>query len=217
MVFPAYLADGLQFFQGVQHAKFVGVGQVDHPRHHHMVSVAVLLVVRQAQGNSGGGNFPFFRGNGQDFVAACLNGTGFVYADVAAVSRNDALVGPEYSTNYGCIGLGAAADKMDGCARGAAGLPDSLPGRLTDGIGAVARGFQQIGIQQPLQDGRMGPFLVIAGKIQFLVFHKISSFLGRLRVKLILFYSRQGAGASRKTAPGKASGIPLVYISLFRL
>ena len=111
-----------------------------------------------------GRNLAFPLGQRQDLVAGVFHSAGFVNGNVAGLGSNHALVIPEYGSNDGGIGLGAASEEEYLGLRAAHGLTDAGLGRSRETIGPITGLLYEIGSQKTLQYCRMRAFVVVAGK-----------------------------------------------------
>ena len=105
-------------------------------------------------------------GQGEDLVAPGLDRAGLVAADVARRGGEDPLPRLQQAADHGGVRLRAAGEEEHVRLRGAAGLPDLLPGGLGKLVQPVARGADQVGLRQALQDLGVAPGRVVRGEKQ---------------------------------------------------
>ena len=101
-------------------------------------------------------------GQGEDLMAAVLDGARLVDIDVSRRRAEYALMRPQEGAEDRGIGLGPADEEMDLRLRRFTRETDQLRRPLAMRIGAVAGGLLQVGLLQSLQDGGMTAFEVVA-------------------------------------------------------
>ena len=111
-----------------------------------------------------GGELAVFTGDGQHLVAGALDGVDLVAVDVPGAHGQHALMGTQDGIDDGGVGLGAAHQEVYGGVRRGAGLADLFGGGGAVGVFAVAKGLVHVGLRQPLQNGGMGAFQIVAVK-----------------------------------------------------
>ena len=153
-----------QFLLRVKRPVLGRPGEVDHAGTDHVVPRLVAVEPLQEGAEFPGIHLPRVRGDGQDLVAAELDGAGFMDRDVSRFRSDNALVAAQHRVDDRGVGLGPA-DKEEYVRRGAAGRgADSFPGLAAEAVVAVAGLLFEVRFHERLQDGRMGAFVVITGK-----------------------------------------------------
>ena len=129
------------------------------------------MVLVRIRGGGGEEGFQFARvhlsvmlGEGQDLVPGVLDRARLMDGDMARLHGDGALVVREHRGNDGRIGLGAAHEEMDLALRAVASLEDLPLRALGVRIVAVAVQLFEVGLGEPLENLRMGPFRVIASE-----------------------------------------------------
>ena len=161
------MGNGLQFSEfraGVDRPVFRRQGNVYEAGPDHVVLVRVC---------DGGGKegFQFARvhfsvmlGKRQDLMPGVLDGAGLMDGDVARLYGNGTFIVRKQGGDDGGVGLGAAHEEMDFAIGAGAGLENLPLGALGVRVAAVAVQLFEVGLDEPLENLRMGPFRVIASE-----------------------------------------------------
>ena len=161
-----YRPDGFQLRLGVQCAVLGGVRDVYHPRAHHVIPAPVPVESFNPRSQVSRRHLALVLGHRQYLVTARLNGTCLVEGNVPRVRRQNALIGAEETADDGGVGLGAAYQKFHLGVGAVAGGADFVLGLSAVGVLTVADGLFQVGVQKPLEDGRMRAFEIVAVEVE---------------------------------------------------
>ena len=142
------------------------MGDIDHAGHDHMVMVVIVVKSAAETVYVRCRKLSVITGYGKDFVACMFNGTRLMLADMAAVSGNDALVGPQYGTDDDGVCLRPARQEMDSGIFYTAGGPYLFHCAFAEGIRPVAGRVHKVGILQSFQYQRMGTFHIIGSEVK---------------------------------------------------
>ena len=146
----AEVVDSLDFGSLVECAEFGGGGDIDNAGYDHVLidGVGIEAVVKVVK--IFGSHLTVVLGQGDDFVAAGLNGPRLMYVDVAGIYGYDALVARQHTINNGGIGLRAAHEEIDVGIGALAGLSDFLAGLVAPDVGAVGGTLHLVGVDKML-------------------------------------------------------------------
>ena len=151
-----------EFCTGVNSTVFRGQGDVHETRPYHVVLVRV-------RGGGGEEGFQFVRvhlsvmlGEGQYLMPGVLHGACLMDSDMPGLHGDGAFVVSEHCGDDGGVGLGAAHQEMNLTLRAVTCLQDLPLRALGVRIVAVTVQLFEVGLSEPLENLRMGPFRVIA-------------------------------------------------------
>ena len=85
---------------------------------------------------------------------------------VAGLGAQHTLIAPKKGIDDGGVGLCAAHQKVNFGIRALAGMADLLFGGFAEGIEAIALGLLQVSLYQGFENGGVGTFHIIRGKLQ---------------------------------------------------
>ena len=106
--------------------------------------------------------FSVFVGNAQYFMAAGLDGAGFMHGDMAGIRRNHALPGPQRRGKHGQVGLRAAHQEMYVHIRPLAQVANDFRRLAAIFVLAVPGRLHKVRLLQALQDARVRAFAIVA-------------------------------------------------------
>lgn len=162
-IFIANPAQGGKFRTGIDGAQLRGVGNVHGARHDHMFKRCVGIMRPAERFHRLRTQFSVFVGNAQYFMAAGLDGAGFMHGDMAGIRRNHALPGAgnaaESTVRLACVPPIRKCTSTSGLwhrlandfRRLAAIFVLAVPGRL-----------HKVRLLQALQDARVRAFAIVA-------------------------------------------------------
>ena len=156
-----------EFRLAIDGAEFGRLRKIDHPRLHDVFLDAARLPValheiaqlRRIQ-------FAVGSRQGQHFVAARFNRTGFVYGNMTAIGGDDALPRTQDAGDNGGVGLRTADEEMHIRRLTTDGGADTRPRRFAVRIEAVTGGLFEVGRDECIKDGRMAAAEVVAAELR---------------------------------------------------
>ena len=153
-----------EFGTGIDGSVFRGQGDVHETRPHHVVLVRICGGGGEEGFQFAGVHLSVMLGESQYLVPSVLDGARLMDSDMAGLHGDGALIVREHRGDDGGVGLGAAHQEMDFALRAVASFKN-LPFRaLGVRIVSVAVQLLEVGLGEPLEYLRMGPFLVIASE-----------------------------------------------------
>ena len=168
----ASVGDGRQFGAVVEGSQLRGERQIDHCGLGQVFAALVVDEPFHICAEVFRTKLSFVMAEGNDFVAACLNGSGLVDADMPGVGGDDGLVTGQHGVDDHEVGLRAAREEEHLRIVGFTCRADELSRMVAMDIGTVGERLLTIGAHQGLHHLGVGTVVVVAFKRNhgFLIF-----------------------------------------------
>ena len=160
----ADLANRRELGERVERPVLRGLREVHHARHDHVVAVGVRLPRGAVALDGVSRELAVRAGDGEDLVAAELDGARLVHAHMTGVGGNDALVPGEKCVDAGRVGLRASHEEVDLGVGGLTGRANLLAGGLGVGVEAVSCGPLEVRLDESLDDLGNCALLIVGRK-----------------------------------------------------